>query len=179
MKVPTLTEEQLKTSCSPEVLERAEGVVGQFSECSVQSGDLHGKIKGNHGVYDVALYTSGSYLKGSCNCEASVDGLCKHSAALGISYIYTPWIFSTTDKLNREKLKTVEDVQFYIAVTPLKALLDELRETGISTAALSEITRVPMQAIAQAVKTSESVPSQMAELLKMASLYLLEAKISK
>lgn len=179
MKVPTLTDEQLKATYAPETLERAEGVVGQFSECTVLDGDLHGKIKGNHGSYNVTLHTSKKELKGSCNCGASETGLCKHSAALGISYIYTPWIFSSIDKINRKKLNTVDDVQFYVAITPLRTLLDELKEKNISVSMLSEISRVPVQAIAQAVKTGENVPSQMAELLKMACMYLLEAEISK
>ncbi len=181
MNVAKLTEEQLRTAFSPDVLLRAEGSVGQFSDCTVKNGDLHGKIKGNHGVYNVTLYTSKTPPTGECNCKnGSAHEPCKHAAALGLSYIYTPWIFKSEDRIDRSGFKTIDDIQFYVAITPLRQFVDELRSRDISLSKLAEISRIPLQQISTAVKDSESgTPHTLTDILKLASLYLLDSSALK
>ena len=176
MNVAKLTEEQLRSGFSPEMTSRAEGSVGQFYDCTVKNGDLHGKIRGNHGFYEVTLHTSKPSLSGECGCKASETGLCKHTAALGLSYIYTPWIFKSLDNIDRKKLQTIDDIQFYLGITPLRTLLDELKEKkGISLSRFSGFTRVPLQHISQVFKSNEAgVQNPMSEVLKLSCIYLLD-----
>jgi uncharacterized Zn finger protein len=176
MKVAKLTEEQLRQDFAPEAVERAEGSVGQFFDCLVKNGDLHGKIRGNHGSYEVSLHTSKDTLSGQCECKASETGLCKHTAALGLSYIYTPWIFKSADKIDRKKLQSMEEIQFYIAITPLKSLLDELKEKrGVGLARFAELTKMPMQHLMQVIKNNEAgIPNSYTEMVKLSSMYLMD-----
>ena len=175
MNVAKLTEEQLKTAFSHEMLLRGEGSVGQFYDCTVKNGDLHGNIKGNHGVYNVTLYTSGAPVKGECNCKSAAYEPCKHAAALGLSYIYTPWVFKSEDKIDRSNLKSIDDIQFYVAITPLRQFVDELKAKNISLSKLAEISRIPLQQISTAVRDSENgTPHTLTDVLKLASLYLLD-----
>jgi hypothetical protein len=174
MNVAKLTEEQIKAAFSADVLERAEGSIGQFRDCSVKGGDLFGKITGNHGSYSVALYTSKTPPGFSCTCRHGAEG-CKHSAALGLTFIYSPWLFVCDEKIDRKELISLEDIRFYISVTPLRRILDELKTMGVSLAKLSELTNIPSQQISAAVRSSESgTPNAITDLLKLASLYLLE-----
>jgi hypothetical protein len=174
MNVAKLTEEQLKAAFSADDLLRAEGSVGQFYNCTIKNGDLHGKIKGNHGVYEVTLQTSKSPLPVPTEKDDQ-HGSAKHAAALGLTYIYTPWVFRSADKIDRSKLTTFDDIQFYVAITPLRQLTDELKIAGISLSKLAEITRVPLQQISTVIKDSDNgVPHAITEPLKMACLYLLE-----
>ena len=173
MNVAKLTEEQLRTAFPLDTLSRGEGSVGQFYDCVVKNGDLHGKIKGNHGIYNVTLYTSKTPFTGECNCKNAIK--CKHSAALGLSYLYTPWVFKCEDKIDRTDLKTIDDIQYYVAMTPLKQFVDELITRNITVTKLAEITRIPLQQISTAIHDSENgTQNTFADLLKLASLYLLD-----
>ena len=175
MNVPKLTEEQLKAVFAPDVMQRAEGVVGQFYDCIVKDGDLHAKIKGNHGFYQVTLRTSQSPLQADCTEKSSEQGSCKHMAALGLSYIYTPWVFKCEDCIDRNEFTSVDDIKFYVAITPLRQLLDELKSRQIPLSKLSEITRIPMQQISQVVRDSENGTTHtLTEALKLSCLYLLD-----
>jgi len=173
MNVAKLTEEQLRTAFSLEALSRGEGSVGQFYDCVVKNGDLHGKIRGNHGIYNVNLHTSKTPLMGECNCKNMSQ--CKHAAALGLSYLYTPWVFKCEDKIDRANFKNIDDIQFYVAITPLRQILDELRQRNITVSKLAEITRIPLQQISSAVRDSENgTQNTLVYILKLASLYLLD-----
>ncbi|MDR2401784.1 MAG: hypothetical protein LBD73_09070 [Deferribacteraceae bacterium] len=174
MNVAKLTEEQIKAAFRAEVLERAEGSIGQFQDCTVKGGDLFGKITGNHGSYSVSLYTSKTPLSFSCTCRSGSEG-CKHAAALGLTFIYSPWLFTCAEKIDRAELTSVEDIHFYISVTPLKQIIDELRSAGIGLAKLSELTKLSSQQISAAVRSSEKgLAGSSGDLLKLASLYVLE-----
>ena len=178
MNVAKITEDQLRTAFPFEVLSRGEGSVGQFYDCKVKNGDLYGKIKGNHGVYGVTLCTSDPSLNGECNCKKNKP--CKHTAALGLSYLYTPWIFKSEDKIDRATLKGVDDIHFYVAITPLQQIADELKESGISVSKLAEITRIPLKQINEVIKKSESnMPHALTNALKLACLYLLDSNALK
>ncbi|MDR0453751.1 MAG: hypothetical protein LBH05_02945 [Deferribacteraceae bacterium] len=174
MNVAKLTEDQLRTTFPFEALSRGEGSVGQFYDCIVKNGDLYGKIKGNHGVYNAVLYTSRTPLTGECNCKTT--DLCKHTAALGLSYLYTPWVFKCEDNIDRANLKNIDDIQFYVAMTPLRQFVNELKEQKIALSKLAEITRIPLQQISAAIRDSENgTPHTLTDILKLAILYLLDS----
>ncbi len=180
MKVAKLTDEQLRAVFSSDIMERAEGSIGQFYECTVKDGNLHGTIRGNHGYYKASLITSKEPLQAICNCNASVDGPCKHTAALGLSYIYTPWIFKCEDDIDRKKLETIDDIHFYVSITPLRKLLEELKRSGIGVTKLADLVNITPQQVAMVVKvTDNGAQHMMGELLKMACIYLLDHKALK
>jgi hypothetical protein len=180
MNVAKLNEDQLRAVFAPREMDRAEGSIGQFYDCTVKNGDLHATIRGNHGYYQVTLYTSKNPIKSECNCKASADGPCKHGAALGLSYIYTPWVFRCEDHIDRNKLETVEDIHFYVSITPLRQLLDELKAAGFSVTRFSELVGVTPQQVAAVVKATEGgAQHMMGGMMKMACLYLLEHKALK
>ncbi len=180
MDVAKLSEDQLRAVFSPRVMERAEGSMGQFYDCIVKNGDLHATIRGNHGYYQVTLHTSKDPLTSECNCKSAAEGPCKHGAALGLSYIYTPWIFKCEDRIDRNKLQTVDDIHFYVSLTPLRQLLDELKAAGVSMTRFAELAGVTPQQISTVVKATESGAQHvMGEMLKMSCLYLLDHKALK
>jgi uncharacterized Zn finger protein len=174
MNVAKLTEEQIKAAFRTDVLERAEGSVGQFHDCTVKGGDIFGKITGNHGSYSAALYTSKSPLTFSCTCKYGAEG-CKHTAALGLTFLYSPWLFKCSEKIDRKQLSSIEDIHFYTSVTPLKQIIDELRTSGVGLAKLSELTKLSSQQISAALRSSENgLSNPTSDLLKFASLYVLD-----
>jgi hypothetical protein len=174
MNIAKLTEEQLRATFPPDVLMRAEGSVGQFYNCTVRNGDLYGQIKGNHGTYDVTLRISQSPIPFE-NKKDEKYGSPKHAAALGLTYIYTPWVFKSEDQIDRNNLKTFDDIQFYVAITPLRQLVNELKTVNISLGKLAELTRIPLNQISTVIKDSDNdIPHALTEPLKLACLYLLE-----
>jgi len=175
MQLEKLTEEQLKNISTSLNLQRAENYVGKFSNCSVDGSVIKGVIRGNHGDYQVTLKIDSDPIGYECGCETSKDSFCKHAAALGLSYIYTPWEFASNQKMDRKSLNTIDDIQFYVKTTPLKDLLDELKKIDISISKLASLTGVTMQQISSMVKEDSGGKSHaLTEPLKLSCLYLLE-----
>ena len=180
MNIIKLSEEQLREFFMPELLSRAEGSIGQITDCIIKDGRLHGCIKGNHGIYSIELEVSPK-IHAKCSCKKGSEGnLCKHSAALGLTYIYTPWYFKCKDNIDRNLLKNTDDIAFYIAVTPLKQLLSELRDRNINASSVSDITRLPLQQIFAAVKDDDNnIPHLNVEMCKIACMYLLDKGVEQ
>ncbi len=175
MQLLKLTEEQLKNISSSICLQRAENYVGKFQNCSVDGSVLKGTIRGNHGDYHVKLEFDKDPILYGCGCENSKDHFCKHCAALGLTYIYTPWVFASDRKVDRKSMKSMEDMKYYIKVTPLKDLLDDLKNIDISISALAELTGITMQQISVMVKEDTTGKHHaLTDPLKMSCLYLLE-----
>ena len=175
MQLLKLTEEQLKNISSGMCLQRAENYVGKFMNCSVDGSVLKGTIKGNHGDYHVQLRFDTDPIQYECGCENSKEMFCKHCAALGLTYIYTPWVFASDRKVDRKSMKTLEDMKYYIKVTPLKDLLDDLKKVNISLTALADLSGVTMQQISVMVKEDVTGKNHaLTDPLKLSCLYLLE-----
>lgn len=175
MQLVKLTEEQLKNISSGLCLQRAENYVGKFQNCSVEGSVLKGTIKGNHGDYHVKLDVGTDPISYECGCEKAKDCFCKHAAALGLTYIYTPWIFSSEHRLDRKAVKTPAEIQFYIKTTPLKDLLDDLKRVDVSISTLAELAGVTMQQISVMVREDMTgIHHALTDPLKMSCLYLLE-----
>lgn len=175
MQLVKLTEEQLKNISSGLCLQRAENYVGKFQHCSIDGDVLKGTIRGNHGDYHVKIDVGTDPIAYECGCVNAKDVFCKHAAALGLTYIYTPWVFSSDRKLDRKTVKSAAEIKFYIKTTPLKDLLDELKKIDISISALAELTGVTMQQISVMVKEDMTgIHHSLTDPLKMSCLYLLE-----
>lgn len=173
MQLVKLTEEQLKNISTSMNLQRAENYVGKFINCSVDSSIISGTIRGNHGDYKVTLKIDTDPIEYNCDCGK--EEFCKHAAALGLTYIYTPWVFASNQKLDRKSLRTTEEVKFYIKTTPLKQFIDDLKSIDVSVSQLAELSGLPMKRIATLVKEeSEDKSHNLTDPLKLSCLFLLE-----
>lgn len=175
MQLIKLTEEQLKNISSSINLQRAENYVGKFHNCSVNDSLIKGTIRGNHGDYTVTLKIDTDPIQFECECEKGQDVFCKHAAALGLTYIYTPWVFVSDRKMDRSALSTTDDVKLYIKTTPLKQMLDDLKKVGVSISELADLCGVSMKQISGIVKEdSGGKHHQLTDPVKMSCLFLLE-----
>ncbi|KAA0257438.1 hypothetical protein FHQ18_10345 [Deferribacter autotrophicus] len=175
MKLLKLTEDQLRNICTPINLQRAENYVGRFFDCKIQNNIIVGKIKGNHGIYNVTLKIDSDPLEYSCECKTSKEMFCKHAAALGLTYIYTPWVFESDEKIERGNIKTLDELSFYLKTTKLKTLIDELRKKGVGVAKLSDLIGVSLQQIAAILKDEEKDKYHvLTDPIKLVCLYILE-----
>ncbi|WP_022850037.1 SWIM zinc finger family protein [Limisalsivibrio acetivorans] len=174
MQLPKLSEEQLKNISTPINLQRAENYVGKFVDCSIEGNVLKGTIKGNHGSYTSELVIDTDPIEFKCDCENAKEVFCKHAAALGLTYIYTPWVFAS-EKIERSKINSFEDIKFYIKTTTLKELIEELRGKSIGSAQIAELNGISLQQLSAIVKDDLSGKHHtLTDPLKLACLYLLE-----
>jgi uncharacterized Zn finger protein len=174
MQLPKLSEEQLKNISTTLNLQRAENYVGKFVDCSIEGSLLKGTIKGNHGAYITTLKIDLDPIEFTCDCTNSKEVFCKHAAALGLTYIYTPWVFATEKKLDRKNIKTFDDIKFYVKTTALKTLLEDLRGKNVSSSQVADLTGVSMQQLSAIVKEDLGGKSHvLTDPLKIACMYLL------
>jgi len=179
MQLLRLTEEQLKNISSSITLQRAENYVGKFYDCEIEGSKLKGKIKGNHGVYNVELFIDSDPLDFKCDCNASKEMFCKHAAALGLTYIYTPWVFTTEEELDRTKITSTGELQFYLKSVKLKGLIDELKRSGIGASALADITGISIQQLSMIIKDDQNGKNHTLTIpMKLSCLYLIERGIT-
>lgn len=179
MQLLKLTEEQLRNISTSITLQRAENYVGKFFDCKIEDNVLEGKIRGNHGIYHVKLKIDTDPLTYECQCETSKEMFCKHAAALGLTYIYTPWVFESNKKIKRENINSLEELQFYLRTTKLKTLLEDLKKCCLGVAQLSEITGISVQQISAIVKDDLNGKFHTLTIpLKLACLYLIERSIT-
>ena len=180
MHIAKLSEEQLRNIGTAMVMQRAENYIGRFFDCEMNEALLKGSVKGNHGVYKVKLAIDKDPLEFECNCETSKKMFCKHAAALGLTYIYTPWIFSISEKIERTKINDINELNFYIKTIKLKSLVEELKKNNIGLSTLSEITDVSIHHMSAVVKDDNKDKYHLLTApLKLACLYLLEKNINK
>lgn len=174
MQLPKLSEDHLRQVSDSLVLQRAENYVGKFVDCSLDENLLKGTIKGNHGAYTTTLALECNPLNFSCDCNNSKEDFCKHAAALGMTYIYTPWVFATKKKLERKNISTFDDIKFYIKTTTLKSLLDEVRAKNISSSQVADLAGISIQQLSSIVKEDQSGKTHvLTDPLKLTCLYLL------
>lgn len=175
MQLTKLTEEQLKNISTSINLQRAENYVGKFHNCSVDSSHIKGTIRGNHGDYTVTLKIDTDPIEFECECEKGKSIFCKHAAALGLTYIYTPWEFASNQKIDRNSIRTTDEIKFYIKTTPLKQLLDELKKIEVSISELADLSGITMKQISSIVKEdTRGKHHTLTDPLKLSCLYLLE-----
>lgn len=175
MQLIKLTEEQLKNISSSINLQRAENYVGKFHNCSIENSSIKGTIRGNHGDYNVSLKIDSDPILFECECEKGKDVFCKHAAALGLTYIYTPWVFASNHKMDRATLRTSDEIKFYIKTTSLKQLLEELKTIDVSVSQLADLTGISMKQISGIVKEDTGGKHhQLTDPLKLSCLFLLE-----
>jgi uncharacterized Zn finger protein len=177
MQIVRLAEEQIKNICSPINLQRAENYISRFYDCEMDRTTIRGRVRGNHGVYDVELTLDSDPLKYKCGCETSKTMFCKHAAALGLTYIYTPWVFAPDIQIKKDEIKTVEDLDLYLRKIKLKSLIEDLREKDINISILSELTGISLQQISSVIKDDQIGKYHiLTNPLKLSCLYIMEKR---
>jgi uncharacterized Zn finger protein len=170
-----LTEDQLRNICASMNLQRAENYIGRFYDCELKDNTLIGKVRGNHGIYNVKLKIDSDPLQYSCDCETAKKMFCKHAAALGLTYIYTPWIFITNVNIDRSEVKSLEDLDLYLRSVKLKNLVEELKAKGIGIAKLVELLGISVQQLSSVMKDDLNGKFHILTIpLKLSCLYLLD-----
>lgn len=175
MQLFKLTEDQLRNSATSLIIQRAENYIGKFIDCKIEGPVLKGKIKGNHGIYSVEIKIDNDPISYKCDCSTAKTSFCKHAAALGLTYIYTPWVFELDHTPDRSKISTFEDLQYYVKTTKLKDIIDDLRGTGITIAQLSELLGISPQQLHSIIKDDQSGKHHvLTDPIKLSCMYLLE-----
>jgi hypothetical protein len=178
MQLIKLTEDQLKNICTSLNMQRAENYVGKFHNCRIEGNYLKGTVKGNHGDYEVTLKIDSDPLGYTCACETSKSMFCKHAAALGLTYIYTPWLFSMDEEIDREKIKTNEELKFYIKTTKLKDLVEELKDCCMGASKLAELAGISIHQLSTIIKDEQKGKYHaLTDPLKLTCLYLIDKKL--
>lgn len=178
MQLFKLTEDQLRNSATSLIIQRAENYIGKFTNCKIEGPILKGKIKGNHGIYDVELKIDSDPIQYKCQCETSKTSFCKHAAALGLTYIYTPWVFELDHAPDRSKISTFDELQYYVKTVKLKDLIDELRSCCVTIAQLSDLFGISAQQLLSLIKDDQTGKHHiLTDPIKLSCMYLLEKKM--
>ncbi len=181
MQLIKLSEDDLKDVSSQLTLQRAESYVGNFYDCNLNDGVLTGKIRGNHGEYivEIEVIGEGRIKSHKCGCETSREEFCKHAAALGLTYIYTPWLFSGK-RIGRSDIKTTDDLKYHISTTPLREMFIELKSAGYSLADIADLLKISTVQLSGIIKDDQAGKThQLTEPVKLACLYLLDKQLGK
>lgn len=176
MQLIKLSEEDLNKTCSQILLQKAESYVGNFFDCNLTDETLVGKIRGNHGEYSVELTVGegGNIISHKCACENSKEAICKHSAALGLTYIYTPWLFNGR-RMKRSNISNIDELKYYISTTPLREMFIELRGKGINLSDMADLLKVSAVQLSSVIKEDQlGKTHQLTEPIKLACAYLLD-----
>jgi uncharacterized Zn finger protein len=175
MQLIKLTEDQLRNICEPMNFQRSENYIGRFYDCELKDNVLSGKVRGNHGVYNVELKIDTDPLQYKCDCRTSKKMFCKHAAALGLTYIYTPWVFITDIHISRDEVNNLEDLNLYLKNVKLKTLIEELKEKEIGIAKLVELLGISVQQLSGVMRDDMNGKFHILTIpLKLACLYLIE-----
>lgn len=178
MQLLKLTEDQLKNICTSLNMQRAENYVGKFHNCRIDGHYLKGIIKGNHGNYEVSLKIDSDPLGYKCECKTATSMFCKHSAALGLTYIYTPWLFVTSEKIDRNSITNNEELQYYIRTTNLKDFVDELKNCCIGVAKFADLAGISIHQLSSIIKDEQRGKYHLlTDSLKLSCLYLIEKNL--
>lgn len=181
MQLIKLTEDELKAVTTPINIQKSQSYIGNFYNCSMDNNKLIGKIRGNHGEYNVEVNfdSDGKILNNECKCETSKNEFCKHSIALCLTYIYTPWIFSGK-KMDRNNIESLEDAKYFVSTTTLREIFIELKEKGYSLADISDLLKISTIQLSSVIKDDQVGKSHLlTEAVKLACLFLLEKNIAK
>ncbi|ADR18916.1 SWIM zinc finger family protein [Calditerrivibrio nitroreducens] len=178
MQLFKLSEDQLRNSATTLIIQRAENYIGKFNNCKIEGPVLKGTIKGNHGIYNVELKIDTDPIQYKCDCDTAKTSFCKHAAALGLTYIYTPWVFELDHIPDRTKISSFEELQYYVKTVKLKDLLEDLRGCCITVAQLSELLGISAQQLLAIVKDDQSNKHHiLTDPIKLSCMYLLEKRL--
>ena len=179
----SFSEAQLRAKVSQKTYQRAQEYVMQFTHQTIQGNEISGKVEGNYGTYTTFLHVSdkGDFLEGRCSCRAADQDFCKHSAALGLTYLATPESFVQKEKAGkagkvaREEIKSLDDVAAYLKRVTLDELVKELKARGTSQKSLLEILKMNPNLFSSAKRCEQRGRYyNFLNALKLACLYLLK-----
>lgn len=115
-----------------ETWDRARGYVGAFSSTQASPREIRGEVTGHHGTYTTFLRRVGDSLECACSCLAASEMNCKHSAALGLTYLRDSRSFQAMAARDRIEIRALKDVHKFLERTTLEDLVEEIRDRGIT-----------------------------------------------
>jgi uncharacterized Zn finger protein len=133
------SELQLRSRVDAKTYQRAQEYIGHFTHRTIDENEISGKVKGNYGTYTTFLRVSDRYLEGRCSCQAADEMFCKHSVALGLTYLEAPENFKKKKKVGRKEITGLDDISHYLSSVTLDDLVKELKEKGITQKRTIEI----------------------------------------
>ena len=127
---------QRRWSYPPSV--KAQNYVERFFEQTRQDTKIKAKVEGNHGTYTVSIKATDTGIDAACSCYIGSDGYCHHCEALALTFINNAEAFKLLPTKTKAKIKTLEDIHFYLQGVTLDYLLKELQAKGITQKAFAE-----------------------------------------
>jgi uncharacterized Zn finger protein len=154
---------------------KAQPYVNAFTAAVRTGTKITAKVVGNHGTYTVSIHLDPRGLTSACSCYIGKHGYCHHCEALGITFVQDPSQFQVVTPKQRKDVRKLTDVQAYLQSVTLEALLNQLKEKGITQKAFAEQIDMNTRHLA-AIKSSELRHHYFHELgaTKLACLWVLE-----
>jgi len=162
-----------------ETVQKAESSLNSFYNLKMEDSRLSGAILGNHGEYLVSMdVDNGKIKKYSCLCDNSKISFCKHAIGLGLNYIYTPWLFDSKN-INIEDIKNISDLKYYIRMTKLNDIFNDIKKVNISILDISDLLNISVSDLSVILKDENIKKShKMLEPIKISLLYILDKRLS-
>ena len=132
------SELQLRSRVDAKTYQRAQEYVGHFTHRTIDENEISGKVKGNYGTY-ITFHRVSEWLEGRCSCQAADEMFCKHSVALGLTYLEAPESFKKKKKVGRKEITGLDDISRYLSSVTLDDLVKELKGKGITQKRIIEI----------------------------------------
>jgi hypothetical protein len=154
---------------------KARRYVGQFLNRRRIGLKIVADVEGNHGTYTVSLDASPETPAGACSCYIGASGGCHHVRALAQTFLDDPATFVPQETRTRGQVRTLEGLALYLETTSLEALLDDLKDHGLSPRQMGELLGAGRRTLSDAAR--DEARNQGADTLgalKLACLYLLE-----
>ena len=154
---------------------KARRYVGQFSDRKLTGKKLSAKVEGNHGTYTVSITAKTKGFDSACSCYVGKDGGCHHCDALAQTFLNDAESFAVIKQKRRQTIRTLEDLEAYLASTTLDTLLKEMKAQGTTQTAFAESIGMNPRHLS-AIKSSELRNRYFNELgaTKLACLWAIE-----
>lgn len=154
---------------------KVEEYVGEFFDGEVAGNKITAKVIGNYGTYRVSVMLKNDKVDSGCSCYIGKYGGCHHSTALALTFLRNTGSFRVVKATTRKNVKSLTSLESYLKTTSLEALLQQLREKGITQSEFAESIGMAARHLS-AVKSSETRNRFFFELgaTKLACLWVLE-----
>ncbi len=154
---------------------KARRYVNQFFNAIRVGQQISAQVVGNHGTYTVSIQVDEDGLSSACSCYIGKGGYCHHCAALAFTFLNDANAFRVIKPKRLEEVRHLDDVHDYLQHVTLDALIQQLRENGITQQAIAESIGMNPRHLS-AIKSSERRHHYFNELgaTKLACLWVLK-----
>ncbi len=155
--------------------DKAKAYIGTFFNCQRIGSKIMAQVEGNHGTYTVSIQAKEQEVTSACSCYIGQDGFCHHCAALAVTFLKNPTLFTEIKAKPLAEIADPADLHTYLKSVTLESLLQQLKAGGMTQKAFAESIGMSTQHLA-AVKSSELKNRYFHELgaTKLACLWFME-----